>query len=78
MNNLSIIYWKFEVIYKFQMGISSSSIYFKKNSVPSNRNCSINPPNGTISTLFNIVCSNWFEENEIKDYSVFGVFLFSF
>ncbi len=51
---------------------------FKKNSPPSNGNCSINPFNGTTTTLFNISCSNWFDENGIKDYSFYGFFFFSF
>jgi hypothetical protein len=78
VNNPLINYWKFEVIYLFSIGISSSSIYFKKNSPPSNGSCSIDPLNGTTRTLFNISCSNWFNENEIKDYSVYGLILFSF
>jgi hypothetical protein len=72
LNNPSINYWKFEVIYLFSIGISSSSIYFKKNSPPENGTCSINPRNGTTTTLFYISCSNWFDENQIKDYSVYG------
>jgi hypothetical protein len=78
VTNPSINYWKFEVIYRFEMGISSSSINFKKNSPPSNGNCSINPLNGTTTTLFNISCSNWFDENGIKDYSFYGFIFYLF
>ena len=78
MINPSINYFKFEVIYKFQIEIGSSSIYFKKNSPPSNGSCSIDPLNGTTTSLFNIFCSNWFDENGIKDYLLYSLFLFSF
>ncbi len=54
------------------MGISSSSINFKKNSPPSNGSCSINPLNGTTTTVFTISCLNWFDENGIKDYSLYS------
>ncbi len=76
MTNPSINYWKFQVVYIFLTGISSSSIHFKKNSGPENVSCEINPQNGTTTTIFYIFCSNWFDENEIKDYSVYG-FIFS-
>ena len=74
--NSAIEYWRFEVLYQFQQGQSASSMYFKINQRPSNGSCSITPLNGTITTLFTIVCSNWSDENEIKDYSFYGFFLF--
>ncbi|CAF1684497.1 unnamed protein product, partial [Adineta ricciae] len=34
--------------------------------------CSIDPKHGTVLTLFTINCSNWFDEDGIKDISVYG------
>jgi hypothetical protein len=47
------------------------------NSPPANGSCSITPSNGTTSTLFNIICSNWFDKDGIKDYSLYSI-IFSF
>jgi hypothetical protein len=59
LKNSQINYWKFEVIYKFKTGISSSSsLHFLRNSCPSKGSCSINPLNGTIKTLSTISYSN--------------------
>ncbi len=61
-NNPSINYWKFQVQFILRKIVS---LYYQ------NGSCSINSLNGTITTLFNISCSNWFDENEIKDYSFY-------
>jgi hypothetical protein len=71
--NNQINLWRFEVIYSFVSGISSSALNFIINQSPSNGSCSIDPPNGTTSTLFNISCSDWFDENGIKDYSLYSM-----
>ncbi len=63
----------FEVIYSFDSEIASSAINFVINQPPQNGSCSINPLNGTTSTLFTISCSNWFDQDGIKDYSFYGV-----
>ena len=76
MNNFSIIYWKFEVIYTLGSIKSVGLINFMINSSPSNGSCSINPLNGTITTLFTISCFNWFDEDGIKDYSFYSKSLF--
>lgn len=74
LNNTKVNRWRFEVIYSFSFGISSSSLDFLINRPPSsNSSCSIDPRNGTITTLFTITCSNWFDENGIKDYSLYGL-----
>jgi hypothetical protein len=70
LKNRDIEYWQFEVIYKFEKEISSSSINFKINQPPSNGLCSIHPLNSTTTSLFSISCKNWYDENGIKDYSV--------
>ena len=73
LQNSQIEYWSFEVIYSFVSGIASSAINFVINQPPKNGNCTINPLNGTTSTLFTISCLNWFDEDGIKDYSFYGV-----
>ena len=63
-------YWRFEVAYSFAAGISSSALNFVVNQPPSNGSCSISPLQGTTSTLFTVSCSNWFDEDGIKDYAL--------
>lgn len=70
LQNDNIEYWQFEVVYWFESGQSSSSMYFKINHPPSNGTCSINPLNNITRSLFTISCENWYDENGIKDYSV--------
>ncbi|CAF1116536.1 unnamed protein product [Adineta ricciae] len=64
-------YWKYEVVYSFDNAISSSSCNFRINQPPTHGWCEITRLNGTITTLFNISCSNWTDEHTIKDYSLF-------
>lgn len=66
----SIKYWKFEVIYEVDGKESVGLIEIELNDPPRNGTCSIFPLNGTILTKFTVNCSNWFDENEIKDYSI--------
>ena len=68
----TIKYWRFEVSYTVGLVSSVGVINFLINSPPSNGSCSIYPLNGTISTLFTISCSNWFDEDGIKDYSFYS------
>ena len=68
-----IVYWRFEVVYSFSSELSSSALNFIINQPPQNGSCSISPLNGTTTTLFNISCPNWFDADEIKDYSLFGM-----
>ncbi|CAF4317797.1 unnamed protein product, partial [Adineta steineri] len=72
LDNSHVIYWRFEVVYRFQEGISSSAVDFMINPSPQNGSCSISSLNGTTSTLFSISCVNWFDENGIKDYTLYG------
>ena len=74
--NPAIEYWRFEVVYSFESTTSSSSINFVLNHPPINGSCSINPLNGTTSTSFTISCLNWNDHNEIKDYSLYSIYLF--
>ena len=68
----NVTLWRFEVVYTFPTGRSSSALNFVINQPPFNGTCSINPRNGTTSTLFNISCSNWFDDDGIKDYSFYS------
>ena len=78
LNNPQVQYWRFEVVYSFIFEISSSSLNFVINQPPCNGSCSISPLNGTTSTLFTISCPDWFDQDDIKDYSIYGIsFLFS-
>ena len=65
--------WRFEVIYGLPSEISSSALDFAINQPPSNGSCSINPFNGTTSTIFHVFCTDWFDKNGIKEYSLYGV-----
>lgn len=72
LDNSEIEYWRFEVVYSFSSEISSSALNFVLNQPPSNGSCMINPLNGTTSTLFNISCRNWSDQDDIKDYSFYS------
>jgi len=73
LQNPTIQFWKFEVVYSFPNGTSTSALNFMINQPPQNGSCSISPSNGTITTLFTISCPNWFDEDGIKDYSLFSL-----
>jgi hypothetical protein len=73
LSNPSVDYWRFEVVYSFPTDTSSSSLNFLINQPPQNGSCSINPLNGTTSTLFTISCSNWQDQDGIKDYSFYSM-----
>ena len=66
-----IDYWRFEVVYTFPSETSTSALDFIINRPPYNGSCEINPQNGTTSTLFTISCPDWFDEDGIKDYSLY-------
>ncbi|CAF1144423.1 unnamed protein product [Adineta ricciae] len=65
-------YWKFEVVYSFETFNSISALNFEINRPPSNGSCQISPSNGTTNTLFNITCSNWYPNENIKEYSLYS------
>ncbi|CAF5126968.1 unnamed protein product, partial [Rotaria sp. Silwood1] len=69
-DNPQINLWRFEVVYTFSFETSSSALNFVINQSPYNGSCSIDPRNGTTSTLFTVSCPNWFDEDGIKDYAV--------
>lgn len=70
----NVDYWRFEVAYTFPTGTSFSAIDFQINHPPENGSCSITPTNGTTTTLFTIQCTNWEDENGIKDYTFYSMF----
>jgi hypothetical protein len=41
------------------------------NQRPENGSCTSNPENGTTSTIFTINCSNWFDSDNVTDYSFY-------
>ncbi len=43
------------------------------NQPPVNGSCSINPLNGTTSSLFTISCPGWVDADGINDYSLYGI-----
>ncbi|CAF0834260.1 unnamed protein product [Adineta steineri] len=72
LNNPQINLWRFEVVYTFLNETSTSALNFIINQPPYNGSCSINPMNGTTTTLFTILCPGWFDEDGIKDYSLYA------
>ncbi len=74
--NKEIIYWRFEVIYSFEFEISKTIFDTEINQSPKDGSCSIDPKNGTMMTLFSINCSNWFDQDQIKDYLFYGLIVF--
>ena len=63
--------WRFEVVYSFANQQSRSALNFRINRPPSNGSCSVSPQNGTTLTRFTVSCPGWFDEDEIKDYSLY-------
>jgi hypothetical protein len=77
--NKEIIYWRFQVIYSFGSDISQTEFDIKINEGPKNGFCSIDPLNGTMITLFTINCSNWYDQDQIKDFTFYaGLYFFFF
>jgi len=77
LNNPQINLWQFEVVYTMTSGINSNTLNLVINQPPSNGSCSINPLNGTITTLFTVSCPYWVDENGVKDYSLYGIVILS-
>ena len=71
--NPQINLWRFEVVYSFISETSTSALNFVINQPPHNGSCLINPLNGTTSTLFTISCPDWFDQDGIKDYSIYSI-----
>ncbi|CAF1162745.1 unnamed protein product [Adineta ricciae] len=63
--------WKFEVAYTLRLGCGLSVLYFLLNQCLFNDSFSVTPNNGTITNLCTLSCSDYFHENEIKDYSFY-------
>ncbi len=76
LNNPEITLWRFEVVYQFLSEKSTSALNFIINPSPDNGSCSMNPLNGTTTTLFTVSCPGWFDADGIKDYSLYGMFNF--
>ena len=76
--NIQITLWRFEVVYAFEKATSSSALNFVINQSPYNGSCSIESLNDTTNTLFTVDCPDWFDEDNIKDYSLYCMQIFSF
>jgi len=74
LNNPEETIWRFEVVYTFENETSLSALNFKINPKPSNGTCSIYPNNGTTDTLFKITCIDWYNKDNIKDYSLYCMY----
>ena len=68
----NIIYWRLQVTYLFPMEMQNTTFDFQLNQSPENGFCSIDPPIGTMLTLFTINCSNWTDQDQIKDFTFYG------
>ncbi|CAF4995112.1 unnamed protein product, partial [Rotaria socialis] len=69
--NPAVQFWRFKVLYSFSSTTAFSVLSFKVNQKPRNGSCTIDPLNGTAETLFTVVCSHWFDEDDIKYYSLY-------
>ena len=70
LTNPLLLYWRFEVVYTFDTGTSTSAVDFLINQPPYNGSCSIAPRNGTTSTAFTVSCIDWLDD--IEDYALYG------
>ncbi|CAF4464255.1 unnamed protein product [Rotaria socialis] len=72
LQNSNITFWHFEVVYTFNDVNSSSALDFEINQPPRPGDCSIDPSNGTTSTMFKISCWGWNDTDKIKDFSFYA------
>lgn len=72
LDHLDIVLWRFEVLYTYESGQSSSSMDFVINQPPSNGSCQIDPRNGTTRTLFTVSCLHWLDDDGIEDYTLYS------
>ncbi|CAM4787932.1 unnamed protein product [Rotaria magnacalcarata] len=70
-HNPAVQFWRFKVLYSFSSTTSFSALSFKVNQKPRNGSCTIDPLNGTAETLFTVICLHWFDEDDIKYYSLY-------
>ena len=72
LHSPQINFWRFEVVYQFSIENSASTINFATNQPPTNGSCSIDPSSGITTTPFTVICIDWYDANDIKDYSLYG------
>lgn len=58
------------MVYSFPSGSSSSALNFVINQPRSNSSCSISQSSGTTTTLFQVSCPDWFDQDGIQDNSL--------
>lgn len=71
LKNNQSIYWRFELIYLFDSKIYKKQFDIEINRSPRNGYCTFDYFNGSTMDLFQLNCSKWFDEDEIKDYTVY-------
>ena len=67
-----IDFWRFEVIYTSTSTKSLGAVHFQLTRLAENGSCSVQPANGTTSTVFTIVCTQWQDDDGIQDYTVYS------
>lgn len=73
--NTSIEYWRFQVTLELvNKALGWAAIDFQVNQPPTLGSCQIYPLVGNTSTSFTVTCSNWYDDNGISQYSVYGKF----
>lgn len=72
-----IKHWRFQAIYSLPTETLSDNFDVKVNDPPTDGSCSIDPKSGTLFTVFTIECVHWFDDDEIEEYSFYGLFSFS-
>ena len=66
--------WSFEVHHVLTVGENVQQFNIRINQGPQHGSCLIEPLNGTIETLFTIICFDWIDSDRIKDYSFYCLY----
>jgi len=64
-------YWRFELIYLFESQTYNQTFDIEINQPPRNGYCSVHPQNGSSIDLISINCSEWYDDDDIKDYTIY-------
>ena len=77
-SSVDVLRWQFEVFDSSSQLTNSSSFNFEIHSPSTNSSCSIQTSNGRTSTSFSVSSPDWFDQDEIKGYSLYNRFTDSF